>query len=316
MQEEQRGRRAISGLTEPVSRSRKKLCTQIDVTIPEPVSTRINYDSLDSIGHGMRVKTATATGPQRTAQAAQHPQQQQQHQQQQQQAMGMLGRASPPGMDTSGLYESINYGTVAAPTSLFSTPVAPPSVPQPGANASMDIYDSVRGSGPAFAPPSVPVVPAPMAPPSLSAPAVQPQVPSVPAPGPPTSSDSDNVYGAPVASAHAGPPQPQPSEAQYETIDRPDAGDDLYGVVLPSQGAPPIGQQDAAPAPQPDLEACAVALSIFDYDAEHPDELSFKEGEHIHILKKNDDGWYEGVIGDRRGLFPGNYCEEVEESDT
>jgi hypothetical protein len=37
--------------------------------------------------------------------------------------------------------------------------------------------------------------------------------------------------------------------------------------------------------------------------------LSFKEGEIIYVLKKNSDGWYEGVMDGMTGLFPGNYVE-------
>jgi hypothetical protein len=37
--------------------------------------------------------------------------------------------------------------------------------------------------------------------------------------------------------------------------------------------------------------------------------LSFKEGEIIYVLKKNSDGWYEGVMDAMTGLFPGNYVE-------
>jgi hypothetical protein len=30
----------------------------------------------------------------------------------------------------------------------------------------------------------------------------------------------------------------------------------------------------------------------------------------IDIIAKNSDGWFEGVIGSRHGLFPGNYVDE------
>ncbi len=36
----------------------------------------------------------------------------------------------------------------------------------------------------------------------------------------------------------------------------------------------------------------------------------------IDIVAKNSDGWFEGVIGLRRGLFPGNYVQELSESET
>ncbi|KHJ45637.1 SH3 domain protein [Trichuris suis] len=49
--------------------------------------------------------------------------------------------------------------------------------------------------------------------------------------------------------------------------------------------------------------------AIYDYTAEKPDELSFQENAIIYVLRKNDDGWYEGVMDGVTGLFPGNYVE-------
>lgn len=41
------------------------------------------------------------------------------------------------------------------------------------------------------------------------------------------------------------------------------------------------------------------------------DERSFMEGAIIYAIKKNDDGWYEGVCNPVTGLFPGNYVESI-----
>ena len=49
--------------------------------------------------------------------------------------------------------------------------------------------------------------------------------------------------------------------------------------------------------------------AIYDYNADKEDELSFSEGSVIYVLKKNDDGWWEGVMDGVTGLFPGNYVE-------
>ena len=49
--------------------------------------------------------------------------------------------------------------------------------------------------------------------------------------------------------------------------------------------------------------------AIYDYSADKDDELSFTEGATIYVLKKNDDGWWEGVMNGVTGLFPGNYVE-------
>ncbi|KAG8232953.1 hypothetical protein J437_LFUL011446 [Ladona fulva] len=50
-------------------------------------------------------------------------------------------------------------------------------------------------------------------------------------------------------------------------------------------------------------------VAIYDYYADKEDELSFQESAVIYVLKKNDDGWWEGVMDGITGLFPGNYVE-------
>jgi len=49
-----------------------------------------------------------------------------------------------------------------------------------------------------------------------------------------------------------------------------------------------------------------LARVIYAYEANRPDELSLNENEIVFILRKNDDGWFEGVSGGLTGLFPGN----------
>ena len=52
-------------------------------------------------------------------------------------------------------------------------------------------------------------------------------------------------------------------------------------------------------------------VAIYDYTADKEDELSFQEGAIIYVIKKNEDGWYEGVMSATTGLFPGNYVESI-----
>ena len=51
--------------------------------------------------------------------------------------------------------------------------------------------------------------------------------------------------------------------------------------------------------------------AIYDYNQDRDDELTFVTGAIIYVVKKNDDGWYEGVMNGMNGLFPGNYVESV-----
>ena len=46
---------------------------------------------------------------------------------------------------------------------------------------------------------------------------------------------------------------------------------------------------------------------MYDYEAERVDELTFAEGVQIYVVAKNEDGWWEGVLDGRTGLFPNNY---------
>ena len=50
-------------------------------------------------------------------------------------------------------------------------------------------------------------------------------------------------------------------------------------------------------------------LAIYDYQQDKDDELSFNEGQVIYVIRKNDDGWWEGCMEGMTGLFPGNYVE-------
>ncbi|VDM52063.1 unnamed protein product [Angiostrongylus costaricensis] len=52
-------------------------------------------------------------------------------------------------------------------------------------------------------------------------------------------------------------------------------------------------------------------IALYDYDADKPDELSLRENCIVYVLRKNEDGWFEGVLDGVTGLFPGNYVQAV-----
>uniref|UniRef100_A0A3P8TR10 Abl interactor 2 n=1 Tax=Amphiprion percula TaxID=161767 RepID=A0A3P8TR10_AMPPE len=70
----------------------------------------------------------------------------------------------------------------------------------------------------------------------------------------------------------------------------------------------PYAEEDPPWAPRNYLEK---VVAIYDYTADKEDELSFQEGAIIYVIKKNEDGWYEGVMNATTGLFPGNYVESI-----
>ncbi|KAJ4923673.1 hypothetical protein JOQ06_014157 [Pogonophryne albipinna] len=70
----------------------------------------------------------------------------------------------------------------------------------------------------------------------------------------------------------------------------------------------PYAEEDPPWAPRTYDEK---VVAIYDYSADKEDELSFQEGCIIYVIKKNEDGWYEGVMNAMTGLFPGNYVESI-----
>jgi len=50
----------------------------------------------------------------------------------------------------------------------------------------------------------------------------------------------------------------------------------------------------------------------FDFQASDPSALNFKSGDVIEVITRLQSGWWDGMLGRRRGWFPSNYVEEVE----
>uniref|UniRef100_A0A7N6AT36 Abl-interactor 2a n=1 Tax=Anabas testudineus TaxID=64144 RepID=A0A7N6AT36_ANATE len=104
----------------------------------------------------------------------------------------------------------------------------------------------------------------------------------------------------PAAESQSGseePTGPQPAEDGHE--------EDDSAVVEYSD---PYAEEDPPWAPRTYLEK---VVAIYDYTADKEDELSFQEGAIIYVIKKNEDGWFEGVMNATTGLFPGNYVESI-----
>ncbi|XP_049425623.1 abl interactor 2-like isoform X19 [Epinephelus fuscoguttatus] len=118
----------------------------------------------------------------------------------------------------------------------------------------------------------------------------QNQVSDVPPPPPPA---EEPVFEEPT------PPPPPPED--YE-----DDEDEEESAVV--EYSDPYAEEDPPWAPRSYMEK---VVAIYDYARDKEDELSFQEGAIIYVIKKNDDGWYEGVMNGTTGLFPGNYVESI-----
>ncbi|XP_057708210.1 abl interactor 2-like isoform X2 [Corythoichthys intestinalis] len=147
--------------------------------------------------------------------------------------------------------------------------------------------------------------------------------------GQPISTQSHQVNGAPVYNGQSPVSPPTPSFIPFmpqlpltgfvarlqgsiadtpteETTKAPmgeDAGDSAV-----AEHSDPYEEGDPHWAPRNYLEK---VVAIYDYTADKEDELSFQEGAIIFVLKKNEDGWFEGIMNATTGLFPGNYVEAI-----
>ncbi|XP_025061910.1 abl interactor 1, partial [Alligator sinensis] len=119
---------------------------------------------------------------------------------------------------------------------------------------------------------------------------VQENIADSPTPPPPPPPDEMPMFDD-------SPPPPPPPPVDYE--------DEEAAVV---QYSDPYADGDPAWAPKNYIEK---VVAIYDYTKDKDDELSFMEGAIIYVIKKNDDGWYEGVCNRVTGLFPGNYVESI-----
>ncbi|XP_035161281.3 abl interactor 2 isoform X32 [Callithrix jacchus] len=280
----------------------------------------IDYTILDDIGHGVKVSTQNMKmgGLPRTTPPSQKPPSPPMS------GKGTLGSGSSGGShpsSRSSSRENSGSGSVGVPIAV-PTP-SPPSV-FPGhpvqfysmnRPASRHTPPTIGGSLPYRRPPSITSQtslqnqmnggpfysqnPVSLAPPPPSILQVTPQLPlmgfvarvqenisDTPPPPPPV---EEPVFD------ESPPPPPPPEDYEEEEA----------AVVEYSD---PYAEEDPPWAPRSYLEK---VVAIYDYTKDKEDELSFQEGAIIYVIKKNDDGWYEGVMNGVTGLFPGNYVESI-----
>ncbi|XP_064874856.1 abl interactor 2-like isoform X13 [Oncorhynchus nerka] len=270
----------------------------------------IDYSLLDDMGHGvkwlLRFKAsaqnikAGAAGLPRTNPPTQKPPSPPMS------GKGTIGSGSsggshPSSSSRSSSRENSGSGSVGLPIAV-PTP-APPPTAFPGAPQFFSMNRPVQplnppavgGSLPYRRPASLTGQPNSNMPLALNQPNGGPhfnQVPvsDVPPPPPPI---EEAVFEEPT------PPPPPPED--YED----DEEEEESAVVEYSD---PYAEEDPPWAPRTYMEK---VVAIYDYAADKEDELSFNEGAIIYVIKKNDDGWYEGTMSGTTGLFPGNYVESI-----
>ncbi|XP_028424600.1 abl interactor 1a isoform X8 [Perca flavescens] len=248
----------------------------------------VDYTVLDDVGHGVK-----------------------QHGNNQSIRGGTLSRTNPPTQKPPSPPMS-GRGTLGRNTSYKTLePVKPPTVPNdymtsparlgnqhglqhsPGRTASLNqrqrTHSGSSGGSSSRENSGSSGIGIPIAVPTPSIPNSGP-VADTPTPPPPPPPDDLPMFDD-------SPPPPPPPPVDYEEEDA--------AVV---QYSDPYADGDPQWAPKSYVEK---VVAIYDYSADKEDELSFNEGSIIYVIKKNDDGWFEGLSNGVTGLFPGNYVESI-----
>ncbi|XP_040583803.1 abl interactor 2 [Lepeophtheirus salmonis] len=133
-----------------------------------------------------------------------------------------------------------------------------------------------------------------------------PQVPSNYAPNYPRTTTKAQYGTLPHAIVHTmqGSTMPRLSSSSLRSVESE------YRRPTQRPPSPPLPPPPELPPWAPKNYIDKVT-AIYEYAADKEDELSFSDGSIIYVLKKNDDGWWEGVMDGVTGLFPGNYVESI-----
>lgn len=330
MHKEKVSRREIGVFTavRRVPRSHKILPPAPAGTQPRsPYSRRpINYQQLDSVGHGIKVSGKQSDS--RTGTIRKH---------------GSSVRSNKPPepvqCPVAPPVSRSSFGTPVAPPTIPSTWQAPPECdiittlldeapPPPPTPAEMSAQDHDVANS--LAPPPPPPPPdlssemvAPPPPPPPPPPSGAPSNHSVPPLAPPLSLETvveenflppppppsgDDGFPPPTSELPA-PPPPPPSIQEVDDLEIPvpppplldyEGGFDDIMPPLP----PPVDYDTNAP---PDYLEKVVAL--YSYEASKSDDLALTEGDIIYLTRRHDNGWCEGFLNGKQGFFPQNYVQ-------
>lgn len=94
-------------------------------------------------------------------------------------------------------------------------------------------------------------------------------------------------------------------------VDPADLGEDASGghdvsAVPTGPPPPPACPPPAAPGSNSSSGGDTV-VAQFEFCGQNADELSFKEGDVVTVLSRDQSGWWMGQFDSTKGLFPANY---------
>lgn len=79
--------------------------------------------------------------------------------------------------------------------------------------------------------------------------------------------------------------------------------------TIPPPAPPSEFLMEEGPAPFTNNSKQPYGIALYDFPEEREDDLSFKEGDIIYLIKRINDDWMEGRIGSRQGIFPTNFID-------
>ena len=91
----------------------------------------------------------------------------------------------------------------------------------------------------------------------------------------------------------------------------PTHGNDAWGAPNPGAPVRPTPSPKMSPVTSPTRNAQPSCQALYDFEAENPGELSFKENDTILLKSQIDENWFEGSVGSRTGYFPVNYVTVI-----
>lgn len=83
----------------------------------------------------------------------------------------------------------------------------------------------------------------------------------------------------------------------------------LYREIITKEQHP-ISENAPSPTSTACIEESVTYIACYPYESTEVGDLVFTVGEHIQVVKKDGD-WWTGIIGERSGIFPSNYVQEM-----
>ncbi|KPI88810.1 hypothetical protein ABL78_2069 [Leptomonas seymouri] len=117
---------------------------------------------------------------------------------------------------------------------------------------------------------------------------------------------SGPAWAMPSASAKAAKAVPLSSPSSLRFAD-PAVGDSEQVKAAPSATTPLASTSPCELLFPTNFVTCDVVLVTFNFEGRHAHELSCKSGDVVQVHRRWNDGWWEGSLRDRRGIFPSNY---------